>query len=168
MIIKKCIATPLGEMLAGVSENRLCFLLFSDSRWIESQIQKLLKCIGGNLVAGEHPLFSLLEVELNNYFEGKQKTFTVPYSYTGTDFQKQVWQSLTRIPYGQTISYKQQALAINSPKAVRAVANANSRNPLAIIVPCHRVIGHNGKLTGYAGGLERKSELLNLEFNRII
>lgn len=101
--------------------------------------------------------------ELSAYFAGQLSRFTVPLNPTGTVFQQRVWRQLRDIPYGTTVSYAAIANAINQPTASRAVGMANSKNPLSIIVPCHRVIGHNGKLTGYAGGLSRKQFLLELE-----
>lgn len=101
--------------------------------------------------------------ELNEYFAGKRTKFDVPLNPTGTEFQKAVWNELTRIPYGETISYQELAIRINKPKAVRAVGAANGKNPLWMIVPCHRVIGKNGTMTGYAGGISLKKKLLLLE-----
>ena len=101
--------------------------------------------------------------QLSEYFSGKRKTFNLPLLLKGTDFQKQVWQELLKIPFGETRSYKQIAEAIGNPKAVRAVGMANNKNPLLIVVPCHRVIGANGKLVGYAVGLDKKEYLLRLE-----
>jgi methylated-DNA-[protein]-cysteine S-methyltransferase len=101
--------------------------------------------------------------ELDQYFAGRLKTFTTPLAFTGTPFQHQVWKELTRIPYGETISYLDLAKRIDNPKAVRAVGLANGANPIAIIVPCHRVIGSNGSLTGFGGGLPTKRALLDLE-----
>lgn len=101
--------------------------------------------------------------QLSEYFTGKRKEFTLPLHPQGTDFQLRVWKSLQKIPYGQTRTYGEIALQIGNPKAARAVGLANNRNPLAIIIPCHRVIGANGNLTGYAGGLDCKAFLLNLE-----
>lgn len=101
--------------------------------------------------------------ELEEYFQGKRKVFTVPCVSQGTDFQKRVWEALTRIPYGETRTYKEIAVEIGNPGASRAVGMANNKNPVPIIIPCHRVIGSDGKLTGYAGGLEVKEFLLNLE-----
>ena len=102
-------------------------------------------------------------VELEEYFQVKRREFTVPMELQGTPFQLRVWQALREIPYGQTRTYAEVAQAIGSPKAVRAVGLANSKNPISILVPCHRVIGANGKLTGYAGGLQNKAMLLELE-----
>ena len=101
--------------------------------------------------------------ELEEYFQGKRKEFTVPCVPEGTDFQKRVWEALTRIPYGVTRTYKEIAVEAGNPKASRAVGMANNKNPVPIIIPCHRVIGSDGKLTGYAGGLGVKEFLLNLE-----
>ena len=110
-----------------------------------------------------HPILMQALTELVEYFAGKREQFDVPTSVDGTDFQKQVWGVLKKIPYGETWSYQDVAIAIDNPKAVRAVGMANGKNPLSIIVPCHRVIGKNGKITGYAGGVERKEMLLDLE-----
>ena len=101
--------------------------------------------------------------QLSEYLKGKRKTFDLPFKMRGTQFQLQVWNALLDIPYGETRSYKQIAEAIGNPKAVRAVGMANNRNPLLIIVPCHRIIGKNGSLVGYAGGLDKKEFLLRLE-----
>lgn len=110
-----------------------------------------------------HPILVLAMAELNEYFAGLRKTFSVPLAPAGTDFQQAVWAALRTIPHGETWSYQQLADAINNPKAVRAVGLANGKNPISIIVPCHRVIGKNGQLTGYAGGIERKAWLLEHE-----
>ena len=99
------------------------------------------------------------------YFKGELKQFSVPLNPIGTDFQRKVWEELRKIDYGQTISYQQQANNLNIPKSVRAVANANGQNKISILIPCHRVIGSNGKLTGYAGGIWRKEKLLQIEKN---
>ncbi|MEZ8629025.1 methylated-DNA--[protein]-cysteine S-methyltransferase [Vibrio lentus] len=109
------------------------------------------------------PIFELVTDQLNRYFSGEVIQFSVPIAAKGTPFQQSVWQALTTIPYGETWSYAQLADAIGNPKAVRAVGLANGKNPVSVIVPCHRVIGKNGKLTGYAGGVERKQRLLAIE-----
>ena len=101
--------------------------------------------------------------QLDEYFEGRRQKFDLALKPHGTDFQRSAWESLLRIPYGETRSYLQQAESIHNPRAIRAIGHANSRNPIPIIIPCHRVIGKNGSLTGYAGGLERKTQLLVLE-----
>ncbi len=101
--------------------------------------------------------------QLDEYFSGKREIFNLPMNPSGTEFQKRVWDELQKIPYGQTRSYKDIAIAIGNPKAYRAVGNANNKNPIGIIIPCHRVIGSNKKLTGYAGGIDKKEKLLNME-----
>ena len=111
----------------------------------------------------ETPVIKEAFRQLSEYFSGNRKTFNLPLLLKGTDFQKQVWQALLKIPFGETRSYKQIAEAIGNPKAVRAVGMANNKNPLLIVVPCHRVIGGNGKLVGYAVGLDKKEYLLRLE-----
>jgi len=103
--------------------------------------------------------------QLDEYFNGKRETFNLPLSFEGTSFQKSVWKALMEIPYGETRSYKEIAIKIGNPKACRAVGMANNRNPIVLICPCHRVIGANGKLVGYGGGLDMKTYLLNLEAN---
>ena len=114
-------------------------------------------------VCEETPFIKQAVNELQEYFEGRRREFTVPLHPQGTDFQLRVWQVLRTIPYGKTWSYKQVATAAGNPKASRAVGMANNRNPIAIIIPCHRVIGANGRLVGYAGGLDVKEKLLEIE-----
>lgn len=111
----------------------------------------------------QHPLLEQAREQLDEYFYGQRQQFSLPLAASGTEFQQQVWQALMQIGYAQTTCYGDIARRIGSPKAVRAVGAANGRNPLAIVVPCHRIIGKNGSLTGYAGGLERKAWLLRLE-----
>lgn len=121
---------------------------------------------GRRSLEGEEGLTALLErafQQLEEYFAGKRKQFDLPLSLRGTEFQRQVWAALRDIPYGETRSYGQIAQAVGRPKAVRAVGMANHRNPISIIVPCHRVVGADGSLTGYGGGLENKKFLLALE-----
>jgi methylated-DNA-[protein]-cysteine S-methyltransferase len=115
------------------------------------------------LVKAETPLIQKTAAQIEEYLTGKRKRFTLPLVLHGTEFQLAVWRALQDIPYGETRSYKEIAAAIGRPKAVRAVGMANNRNPVSIIVPCHRVIGHDGSLTGYGGGLPLKQRLLELE-----
>jgi methylated-DNA-[protein]-cysteine S-methyltransferase len=117
--------------------------------------------------APEHPVLVQAARELDEYFAGKRTAFSVPLDMIGTDFQKRVWQALLTIPFGETRSYLQIATLLGKPKATRAVGAANGRNPLSIVAPCHRVIGANGALTGFAGGLEAKAWLLELEGLRL-
>ena len=114
--------------------------------------------------SGKNTEFSdLVYNEVMEYLNGKRKSFDIKYEINGTEFQKKVWKELTNIPYGETRTYKEIAVAVGNPKASRAVGMANNKNPIAIIVPCHRVIGSDGKLVGYAGGLDMKRALLTLE-----
>lgn len=157
------IETPIGKMIACATDKGLCLLEFADGKPTEQKIGSLLKISGETLIDKENSLLELTKQELDEYFCGKRKEFTVPLDMIGTDFQKQVWTKLLDIPYGETRSYMQQSLSLGDSKKIRAVANANGKNKIAVIVPCHRVIGTDGSLTGYAGGLERKEWLLNLE-----
>jgi len=157
------ILTPLGPMIAGATDKGICLLEFSDRRMLETQLKRLTKLLNANFVPGEHSLFSTLNQQLSDYFSGRLQSFDLPLDLPGTEFQKHVWQVLRQIPYAKTRSYQQQAECINNPKAVRAVAKANGDNRIAIVIPCHRVIGKNGSLTGYGGGLWRKQRLLELE-----
>ncbi|OCH23275.1 methylated-DNA--[protein]-cysteine S-methyltransferase [Aliivibrio logei] len=111
----------------------------------------------------EHPILQLTVSQLKEYFNGERREFSIPLAANGTEFQNKVWQALATIPYGETWCYKDLAIAVGNPKASQAVGGANGKNPISIIVPCHRVIGKNGSLTGYAGGLDIKDALLKLE-----
>lgn len=159
--------TPLGTMLACGTEAGICLLEFTDRRMLETELKDLARRLNATIVQGENPHFGLLRTELAEYFAGTRQTFTVPLLTPGTAFQQAVWEELQRIPYGSTRSYGQQARALQRPSAVRAVAAANGMNRVAILIPCHRVLGADGQLTGYAGGLWRKQALLNLEKARI-
>lgn len=116
----------------------------------------------------EHPILLETERQLNSYFVGKLTRFSLPLDFHGTDFQKKVWHALTTIPFGETRSYSEIARQIGHPAAVRAVGAANGKNPISIVAPCHRVIGTNGKLTGFAGGLAAKAFLLGIESNALL
>ena len=114
----------------------------------------------------QHPILLETQKQLSEYFEGQRKIFDLPLDFEGTEFQQKVWQALLTIPFGETRSYKDIAEQIGNVKAVRAVGAAKGKNPISIIAPCHRVVGANGKLVGFAGGLENKDVLLKLEFNK--
>ena len=157
------ILTPAGPMFAGAVDEGICLLEFTDRRMIETQFKRLGQLFCAVCVPGNHPHFDLLEAQLKEYFAGERTEFDLPLAIPGSDFQRKVWKALVDIPYGRTRSYQEQATAIGNPKAVRAVARANGDNRLAIIIPCHRVIGKDGSLTGYGGGLWRKELLLRLE-----
>lgn len=155
--------TPLGTMFAGAVEQGICLLEFTDRKMLETELKSIAKLLNANIIQNANQHFDLLKQQLEEYFEGKRKTFSVPLFTPGTEFQQSVWKELQNIPYGSTRSYKQQAAALQKPEAVRAVANANGMNRISIIIPCHRVIGNDGSLTGYGGGLWRKQWLLDME-----
>lgn len=159
----KRIETPIGDMIACANEKGICMLEFNDRKSLEKELKEIAQKHNATIVQGENSHFKTLEKELEDYFKGKIKNFTVPLSPVGTDFQKNVWEVLRKIPYATTKTYLQQAEILGNPKATRAVANANGLNKISIIIPCHRVIGSNGKLTGYGGGVWRKQFLLDLE-----
>lgn len=155
--------TPLGTMFACAVEQGICLLEFTDRKMLETELKALAKQLNANIIQGANPHFDILKTQLDEYFEGKRKVFTVPLFTPGTPFQQSIWRVLRSIPYGETRSYKEQADAINLPNAIRAVANANGMNRISILIPCHRVIGADGSLTGYGGGIWRKKWLLDLE-----
>ena len=166
MFSSKNITTPIGEMLAIRTEKGLCLLEFLDGKTTEKQLKELGD-IDEIIEAEDDILLKNLEQELNLYFEGNLKEFKTPIDFIGTDFQKKVWEELVKIPFGETRSYKAQSIAVGDILAIRAVANANGKNKISILVPCHRVIGSDGSLTGFAGGKHRKQFLLELESNQI-
>jgi methylated-DNA-[protein]-cysteine S-methyltransferase len=147
--------SPLGRMLIAATDRGLRHVAFEDQRHFKGS--------DGWQRDLQHPLLLQAVQQLDAYFAGRRDSFTLPLDTVGTDFQHSVWRGLLAIPFGRTSSYAELAHKIGNPKAVRAVGAANGRNPIAIIVPCHRVIGAAGTLVGYAGGLERKRFLLALE-----
>jgi len=155
--------TPIGEMIAGATDTHLVLLEFARRRMLEQQLERLTRTTGFVLERGESRIVADLRGQLDEYFRGERKEFTIPIDVRGTPFQMRVWAELRRIPTGTTTSYGRLALTVGQPTAVRAVARANGDNPIAILIPCHRVIGSDGSLTGYGGGLWRKKKLLDLE-----
>jgi AraC family transcriptional regulator of adaptative response/methylated-DNA-[protein]-cysteine methyltransferase len=155
--------TPLGTMMACAVEEGICLLEFTDRKMLETELNALKKMLKANFIQAEHTHFAVLRKQLEEYFAGQRKTFDVPLFMPGTVFQQSVWQLLQTIPYGEVRSYKQQANGLNRPEAIRAVAGANGMNRISILVPCHRVIGEDGSMTGYGGGIWRKQWLLELE-----
>lgn len=149
-------ATPVGQLTLVASENGLAAVLWENDRPGRVLLNPLRE-------ATHHPILKQTHTQLQEYFAGGRTQFSIPLDFVGTAFQQSVWQALLTIPFGQTRSYQQIAQQIGNPAAVRAVGAANGRNPISIIAPCHRVIGTNGKLTGFAGGLEAKATLLRLE-----
>ncbi|WP_152051887.1 methylated-DNA--[protein]-cysteine S-methyltransferase [Tautonia marina] len=161
------IDTPIGPLLAGAMDQGLALLEFDDSepdaerfRNPQPSVRKRPRFLLQN---GPHPLLELLRSELAEYFEGRREGFTVPLVLVGTPFEREAWDALQAIPYGETRSYAEQARSIGRASAVRAVGRANGRNRLAIVVPCHRVVASRGGLCGYNGGLWRKRFLIDLE-----
>lgn len=157
------LATPLGPMLAAASTRGVCLLEFVDRRALEAQIATLRRRIGLPIVPGNNATLVKLESELADYFAGRSLEFTLALDVPGTPFQERVWKALRAIPPGETRSYAGVARSIGAATSVRAVARANGDNRIALILPCHRVIGSDGALTGYAGGLWRKEWLLEHE-----
>jgi methylated-DNA-[protein]-cysteine S-methyltransferase len=147
--------SPLGELLLAATERGLSGIYFDQHRHF--------KGMDGWRAAEDHPLLQQTALQLDQYFAGRRTRFDMPLDLEGTEFQLLVWRELLTIPYGQTIRYAEHAQRIGKPAAMRAVGAAIGRNPVSIVIPCHRVVGASGALTGYAGGLERKSALLALE-----
>jgi AraC family transcriptional regulator of adaptative response/methylated-DNA-[protein]-cysteine methyltransferase len=157
------IETPLGPMLALADDRGLALLEFVDRRSLERELRSRQKKFGRSILPGAHRYLEQIDAELASYFAGRRLGFATPLAMHGTPFQRAVWNALLAIPAGDTRSYADIAQAIGTPTAVRAVGRANGDNPLCLIVPCHRVIGANGTLTGYGGGLWRKAWLLDHE-----
>ncbi|MDO6415907.1 methylated-DNA--[protein]-cysteine S-methyltransferase [Sphingomonas sp. BIUV-7] len=149
----KIMASPVGRLTLVASGEGLAAILWEDDRPGRVQLGPMTK-------QPDHPILVETETQLRAYFAGERTAFDLPLAMQGTAFQKSVWQQLLAIPFGETRTYGEIARAIGSPSAVRAVGGANGRNPLSIVAPCHRVIGGNGTLTGFAGGLEAKRYLL--------
>jgi O-6-methylguanine DNA methyltransferase len=165
-IFTKTYFTPVGLLLGGATKKGIVFLEFTEENTINTHKHKNEKKFNSVLFDEENEYLSILENELKEYFTKKRKTFDIPLDIIrGTDFQREVWNILLKIPYGKTISYQKQAEMLGNIKAVRAVANANGANNTVILIPCHRVIGKNGSLTGFGGGIWRKKLLLELEKN---
>jgi AraC family transcriptional regulator of adaptative response/methylated-DNA-[protein]-cysteine methyltransferase len=157
------VESPIGPLVAGADDRGVCLLEFSDRRMLEAQLRTLQRRLGRALVPGDHPHLTRLKEELAEYFRGERRAFEVPLHAPGTPFQERVWQELLKIPYGEVRSYDAIARRVGSPRAVRAVGRANGMNRIAIVIPCHRVVGKDGALVGYGGGMRRKEWLLDLE-----
>lgn len=152
----KTLPSPVGELKIVASDQGLVAILWENDSPNRVRLDPLLE-------DATHPLLLETGQQLGEYFAGTRTAFSLPLDFTGTDFQRKVWHALTTIPFGETRSYRDIAIQIGHPDAVRAVGAANGKNPISIVAPCHRVIGTNGKLTGFAGGLEAKAFLLKLE-----
>lgn len=152
----KFVESPVGALKLVASDKGLAAIL-----WENDSPRRVP--MTGLIEDGKHPVLLKAEHQLKEYFTGSRKTFDLPLDMRGTTFQKDVWEALLAIPYGETRSYGQLAKQLGRPSASRAVGAANGRNPISIVVPCHRVVGSSGKLTGFAGGLDVKARLLDLE-----
>ena len=155
--------TPLGEMVAGATDDGICLLEFIDRKMLSTEYKDIARLFKTTIEEGENSHLTNVKNQLKEYFEGSRKVFSLPLLTPGSEFQQRVWKELINILYGTTRSYQKQAEALGRPESVRAVANANGMNRISIIIPCHRVIGSDGHLTGYGGGLKRKKWLLEHE-----
>ena len=157
--------SPFGEMILGSYDDRLCMADWKHRKGRETIDKRVQKALKASFVEKEDCVLMQAKEELEDYFKGQRQSFDIPLLLLGTALQKKVWQELMQIPYGDTVSYKEVAQKTGYEKALRAVASAVGANAISLFVPCHRVIGSNGSLTGYAGGLEAKKSLLEIENN---
>ncbi len=157
--------TKYAEFILGSYDSKLCMLDYRYRKMRYSVDCRLQKALNTEYIQKDNEVLKETRRQLDEYFDMKRKSFEIPLLMIGTEFQKSVWKALLQIPYGKTASYLELSKIIGNEKAVRAVANANGANAIGIIIPCHRIIGTNGKLTGYAGGLPLKKKLLELENN---
>lgn len=155
--------TPYGELVLGAYIGRLCLCDWRYRKMRSSIDKRICTKLGAEMAEGHHTVLETALLQLTEYFEGKRTTFDLPLLFAGTSFQEEVWAALMDVPYGTTTSYLALARKLGNEGAVRAVAAANGANALAIIVPCHRVVGSDGALVGYAGGTRAKSQLLKFE-----
>lgn len=159
--------TKVGELLLGSFDGKLCLLDFRYRRMRTTVDTRIQKGVNANYIERDDDILKKTREQLDEYLVGERQEFDIPLLMVGTDFQKSVWDALLKIPYGTTSTYLQQAKSIGNEKAVRAVASANGANSMGIIIPCHRIIGSDGQLVGYAGGLPVKKRLLTLERKRL-
>ena len=155
--------TKIGELILGSFEGKLCLLDFRYRKMRETVDGRIKKGLNANFVEHDDEILEKIREQLDEYLDRTRKEFDIPLLMVGTDFQKSVWAALMEVPYGTTSTYLQLAKNINNEKAVRAVAGANGANSIGIIIPCHRIIGSDGELVGYGGGLPVKKRLLKLE-----
>ncbi len=157
--------TRIGELIAGSFDEKLCLLDFRYRKMRTTVDNRLKKGLKAEFIEQDDGLLTRTKAQLDEYLNEERREFDIPLLMVGTEFQKRVWTALMRVPYGTTSSYLKLAQEIGNPKAVRAVAGANGANAIGIIIPCHRIIGSNGELVGYGGGLSVKKRLLKLENN---
>ena len=150
------VKTPIGELLLVAEADALTGVYFAGRDHAPATH-------AGWMSSAEHPVIRQAAKQLGEYFAGKRNSFSLPLRLTGTDFQERVWQQIALVPYGKTISYSELAKRVGAPEAVRAAGTTTGRNPVSIVVPCHRIVGKNGSMRGFAGGLKRKQFLLELE-----
>lgn len=155
--------TPYGELIIGAYENEVCLCDWRYRKQRETLDQRIQKFLGTEYEEGEADILEQLKAQLKEYFNSKRQSFDIPLKLCGTDFQQRVWEELLKVPFGKTVSYLELSKRLGDQKAIRAVAAANGANAISILIPCHRIIGSNGELTGYAGGLSAKKKLLQLE-----
>ncbi len=160
--------TKYGEFILGSFDDRLCLLDFRFRKMRTTVDNRLKKGLNAEYIEADSDILRKTRQQLQEYFSWQRKDFDIPLLTIGTDFQKAVWKALVEVPYGQTSTYLDLAKIIHNEKAVRAVANANGANAIGLIIPCHRIIGSNGKLVGYGGGLAVKERLLKLEQNLFV
>ena len=163
IILINRLTTPLGPMIVCATDQGLCLLEFTDRKMLETEFKDLQRLLKAKILIGENDHIKQAKKEIGEYFKGERQNFNVALHTPGTDFQNTVWDALKKIPFGTTSHYEALAISLNNPTASRAVARANGFNRISIIVPCHRITGKNGDLTGYGGGLERKKWLLDFE-----
>lgn len=164
-IVIKRYEAACGTLVLGSFGERLCLCDWLVERHRAAVDRRLSRILNARFCEGASPVIEEAERQLDEYFDGKRKEFNIQLLFAGTEFQKKVWTELLKIPYGDTVSYAELAKRIGMQKACRAVANANGANSISVFVPCHRVIGSDGSLTGYGGGLDTKLALLQLESN---
>jgi O-6-methylguanine DNA methyltransferase len=157
------VVSPVGPLLVGATNDALVLLEFSDHDQLDVQLARIRKLFGRALIRADRPILDRLRGQLAEYFAGTRRDFQLPLEVHGSDFQERVWSALQAIPYGETCSYGAIAKRLGDANAMRAVGAANGLNPIAIVIPCHRVVNANGELGGYGGGLWRKRILLDLE-----
>jgi methylated-DNA-[protein]-cysteine S-methyltransferase len=157
--------TKYGEFILGSFDKKLCMLDFRYRRMRTTIDNRIKKGLDAEFIEQDDEILQKTRTQLDEYFNSERKEFDIPLLTIGTDFQKSVWEALLKVPYGTTSTYLQLAKDIDNEKAVRAVASANGANSIGIIIPCHRIIGSNGELVGYGGGLPVKKRLLKLEQN---
>lgn len=162
-IVIETLKTPVGELIAGDFNGMLCLLDWKYRRMRSSIDKRISEDLNAQFKVGNTPLIECLKMQLSGYFKGNKSEFDIPIQTVGTDFQKAVWNELLKIPYGETRTYLELSRSLGNEKAIRAIASANGANAISIIIPCHRIIGSDGKMIGYAGGIPAKKKLLKLE-----